>query len=330
MDTKAIECIHWIQHGSCPYEHQCRYKHTSPVECRHWAHHGSCPYQSKCRYKHTLSVSPSSSRTTPKFQQLGIVPVSTKKCQVGGIVSSNVDDMVVRVTKMHKHLCLEVGVDVSGSMHGGPMAAIKELIPDLFHNVLRDNDFYGCFTFASKVRSLHRPTIKSKIALEKDLRNLVNNSGGCTALWDGIKHGMEAIRGSHQYRMGQKKNAKVQFMNSLMIITDGQDNSSQEATFEDCKRLISNPKVPNFQFVIVGLGDVDQARLQELCKGNSCHFLYAKDVSDFKRKLANARDVIRVRVDVSDGNRIVREQAFVHGSNMNQLISSFQNNLSLG
>eukprot|EP00056_Hartaetosiga_gracilis_P005510 m.85541 g.85541 ORF g.85541 m.85541 type:complete len:342 (+) comp12193_c0_seq2:257-1282(+) len=320
---KTTECKHWAKTGTCKFGDMCDFKHSPKValpprrrhqkrsskECRDWAKTRTCKYGDMCNFTHS------------PVQQ-----VLQKQQKQHLRISDDVDEVHVAVKKMRKSLCLEVGVDVSGSMSGGPMSAICELLPDLYRTILGKTDHYGCFTFESNVKSLHRPVVKRKVDIKRDVKNLQNNFGGCTALWDGIEHGVSAIQDSHKYRLEKSPHKGYEFNNTLLIITDGHDNSSTVSSFEKCLQLIARPGVPNFQFVVVGLGDVDQGKLKRLCEvgGENCKFLYAKDVTEFKRELQKAREEIRIRVIVREGEKTMMKDTYVQKKSMGEVLSGVQ------
>ena len=61
--------------------------------------------------------------------------------------------------------------------------------------------------------------------------------------------------------------------------------------------MLAHPGMPNFNLVVVGVGDVDQDALKRLCEGKqNAHFLYAKDMEAFKKTLAHVVDRIKIKL----------------------------------
>lgn len=43
------------------------------------------------------------------------------------------------------------------------------------------------------------------------------------------------------------------YQRELIVLTDGEDNCSKEENFESIRKLIAEPGIPNFHFILIGV-----------------------------------------------------------------------------
>ena len=203
----------------------------------------------------------------------------------------------LEVSQQRRQLLLSCAMDVSGSMRGAPSEALLAMFEDLCRNVLSPTDLLACCTFADEVKKLHAAMPLGKVDVDKDLKHIAANAGGCTALWDGVSWAVETARlGCKTLRESSDAGHEDPLVECL-IITDGADNSSKKTSLEELLPMLAHPGMPNFNLVVVGVGDVDQDALKRLCEGKqNAHFLYAKDMEAFKKTLAHVVDRIKIKL----------------------------------
>jgi len=133
-------------------------------------------------------------------------------------------------------------LDISGSMAGEKLQAAKEGISELL-KVLKEDDRVMVITFNSEVKKLTpKPVAPSKVDL-----SIVEASGG-TNLYDAI------------LAVEFKKEAKRRPV--LVVLTDGEDTSRKSAG--PALAWLSEPGVPHFQCVLLGVGLEAKAELAKL------------------------------------------------------------------
>lgn len=151
---------------------------------------------------------------------------------------------------------VSIGVlfDVSGSMSGDKIQKARKAL-SRFINTSHPNDEYFLIAFNSRAQLLLDRTRDGDAVLQK--LTLVNPRRN-TALYDAVYLGLERVtRGSHQKR-------------ALLIISDGQDNSSRY-NFGEVRRLMKESDVITYAVGIIDAGDANsqlgmqgQAFLDEL------------------------------------------------------------------
>jgi Ca-activated chloride channel family protein len=151
---------------------------------------------------------------------------------------------------------VSVGVlfDVSGSMSGEKIQKARKAL-SRFINSSHPSDEYFLIAFNSRAQLLLDRTRDGEAVLQK--LTLVTPRQN-TALYDAVYLGIERVtRGSHQKR-------------ALLIISDGQDNSSRY-NFGEVRRLMKESDVVTYAVGIIGAGDASsqlgmqgQAFLDEL------------------------------------------------------------------
>jgi hypothetical protein len=203
----------------------------------------------------------------------------------------------LEVSQHRRHLLLSCAMDVSSSMSGPPSKALLAMFEDLCRNVLSPRDLLACCTFSNEVKKLHAAMPLGKVDVDKDLKHIAANAGGCTALWDGVSWAVETARlGCKTLRESSDAGHEDPLVECL-IITDGKDNASKKTSLDDLLPMLAHPGMPNFNLVVVGVGEVDQDALKRLCEGKkNAHFLYAKDLDAFKKTLAHVVDRIKIKL----------------------------------
>jgi Ca-activated chloride channel family protein len=135
---------------------------------------------------------------------------------------------------------VSVGVlfDVSGSMSGDKIAKARKAL-ERFINTSHPSDEYFLIAFNTRAQLLLDRTRNGEQVLDK--LQLVQPKSN-TALYDAVYLGVERVtRGSHQKK-------------ALLIISDGQDNSSRY-NFGEVKRLLKESDVTVYSIGILGGGD---------------------------------------------------------------------------
>ena len=145
---------------------------------------------------------------------------------------------------------------------GSPLeTAVKELTT-LMRDVLNAKDKVTMYTFSGTVRKLFvtikRNSIDAAHLAKEVAKNTVARPYG-TALYDSIGQAIKDLR--------DRKTAGT--VHEVFALTDGEDNRSTEFTLESVKAMIREPRVPNFNLIILGI-NLDArglAAVTELCAG---------------------------------------------------------------
>jgi Ca-activated chloride channel family protein len=135
---------------------------------------------------------------------------------------------------------VSVGIlfDVSGSMNGDKIVRSRKAL-ERFINTSHPSDEYFLIAFNTRAQLLLDRTRNGEAVLEK--LTLVQPKAN-TALYDAVYLGIERVtRGSHRKK-------------ALLIISDGQDNSSRY-NFGEVKRLLKESDVTVYSVGILGGGD---------------------------------------------------------------------------
>jgi Ca-activated chloride channel family protein len=133
-------------------------------------------------------------------------------------------------------------LDTSGSMAGEKLQAAKEGICDLM-KTLKPTDLVMVITFNSEVKRLTPKPVPPK---EVDVSSV--QASGTTRLYDAI---LEAKF---------KKNADRRPL--LVVLTDGEDTSGSSP--DQARSRLSEPGVPNFQCLLLGVGSEAKRQLAAL------------------------------------------------------------------
>ena len=141
--------------------------------------------------------------------------------------------------------------DISGSMGSGKILRSRQAL-ERFMLTSHPSDEYSLITFNDKVRLLADRTRDNNEVLDK---LSLFKPGGNTAFYDGVYLGVDRVmRGSHAKR-------------ALLVISDGQDNSSRYS-FREMRRLLKEADVIIYAIGISdgggGLDDAGQGFLKQL------------------------------------------------------------------
>ncbi len=170
------------------------------------------------------------------------------------IVDNNEEQEITFFSDADAPVSVGVIFDVSGSMSGDKIAKARNAL-QRFINTSHPSDEYFLIAFNSRAQLLLDRTRDGDAVLRK--LTLVEPREN-TALYDAVYLGVERVtRGSHQKR-------------ALLIISDGQDNSSRY-NFGEVRRLMKESDVVTYAVGIMGgsdasspLGMQGQAFLDEL------------------------------------------------------------------
>lgn len=170
------------------------------------------------------------------------------------IFDNNQEQDITYFSDSDAPVSLGVLFDVSGSMSGEKIQKARKALAR-FINSSHPNDEYFLIAFNSRAQLLLDRTRDGDAVLQK--LTLVNPRQN-TALYDAVYLGIERVtRGSHQKR-------------ALLIISDGQDNSSRY-NFGEVRRLMKESDVVTYAVGIIDAGDASsplgmqgQAFLDEL------------------------------------------------------------------
>ena len=206
----------------------------------------------------------------------------------------------MEIERYDRPLVFNATVDASSSMEGSRTRAAVEGLGRIFDDMAAD-DMYGLATFGSSVRRIHHPMVKSRVDWSKDAKHIVANGGGCTALWDGIVAGIQELRDYTDYAKATKRGKKVAYQ---LVLTDGEDNSSS-ATLEQAAEMVAKPGLPDFHFVVIGIGVEASTRrtLEGLCKPRHAQYIHVNDVAELTAAMRAQAERIRVVVRSSGGGR---------------------------
>ena len=154
------------------------------------------------------------------------------------IFDNNQEQDIAYFSDSDAPVSLGVLFDVSGSMGGEKIQKARKALAR-FINSSHPNDEYFLIAFNSRAQLLLDRTRDGDAVLQK--LTLVNPRQN-TALYDAVYLGIERVtRGSHQKR-------------ALLIISDGQDNSSRY-NFGEVRRLMKESDVVTYAVGIIDAGD---------------------------------------------------------------------------
>lgn len=154
------------------------------------------------------------------------------------IFDNNQEQEITFFSDSDAPVSLGILFDVSGSMSGDKIQKARKAL-SRFINSSHPNDEYFLIAFNSRAQLLLDRTRDGDAVLQK--LTLVNPRQN-TALYDAVYLGIERVtRGSHQKR-------------ALLIISDGQDNSSRY-NFGEVRRLMKESDVVTYAVGIIDAGD---------------------------------------------------------------------------
>ena len=156
------------------------------------------------------------------------------------------------------------------------------------------DDSYALCAFSDGVTTLHRAMGRSSVDMARDMAGIEAAMGGRTALWDGIQSAIVSVQAYQKEGLARGRPSY-----EVVIITDGQDNSST-TSFEQVCALAAKPGIPDFNLIVVAVGsDVNQGALKALCEPKHCHFYHATDVEAFKKTLARVAEQVKMRMTIT-------------------------------
>jgi len=148
-------------------------------------------------------------------------------------------------------------VDVSGSMQGGPMEMTRAALHAFVDQIRGDRDQVGLITFASNVR-----TVRSLNPLDEagrqEMRDAIDQlvASGNTALIDGVWEAYTQL----------VKEGTAEAINAIVVMTDGQENSSRQSLSALNRHLQQDTAFPIVIFTI-GFGrDADEKFMRSLAE----------------------------------------------------------------
>jgi Ca-activated chloride channel family protein len=154
------------------------------------------------------------------------------------IIDNNQEQEITFFSDSDAPVSLGILFDVSGSMGGEKIQKARKAL-SRFINSSHPNDEYFLIAFNSRAQLLLDRSRDGDAVLQK--LTLVNPRQN-TALYDAVYLGIERVtRGSHQKR-------------ALLIISDGQDNSSRY-NFGEVRRLMKESDVVTYAVGIIDAGD---------------------------------------------------------------------------
>lgn len=169
------------------------------------------------------------------------------------ITDNNEDQELTFFSDVDAPVSVGIVFDISGSMSGDKIQKARKAL-ERFINTSHPNDEYFLIAFNSRAQLLMDRTRNGEAVLEK--LTLVQPKAN-TALYDAVYLGIERVtRGTHQKK-------------ALLVISDGQDNSSRY-NYGEVKRLLKESDVTVYSVGVLGrdagssLGMMGQAFLDEL------------------------------------------------------------------
>lgn len=158
------------------------------------------------------------------------------------VFDSNKEQEITFFSDTDAPVSIGILFDVSGSMSGEKIQKARKAL-SRFINTSHPNDEYFLIGFNSRAQLLLDRTRDGEAVLQK--LTLVSPQKQ-TALYDAVYLGLERVtRGSHQKR-------------ALLIISDGQDNSSRY-NFGEVRRLMKESDVITYAVGIIDAGDASSA-----------------------------------------------------------------------
>ena len=156
-------------------------------------------------------------------------------------------------------------LDVSGSMSGTPSREMYRAVQSLISEVLTENDGVGMVLFNHEATPVLQLTPMHKLG---NLRAAIGSHleagdgfrcGGCTKLWDSVAVGMQML--ADRKRVLAPKPSHP----FLVVLTDGEDNSSRAYDPEQVQAMLEKPKSANlahmhhFHASLISVGSSDSA-----------------------------------------------------------------------
>mmetsp|Transcript_27352 Transcript_27352/g.69198 ORF Transcript_27352/g.69198 Transcript_27352/m.69198 type:complete len:249 (+) Transcript_27352:32-778(+) len=153
--------------------------------------------------------------------------------------TTTIDEIVNTPTSTRPKFDVVVVLDTSSSMKGQKMRDAIASIQDLVDNVLDTDDGVGLVTFAADVREQLPLTRKRHLTPLEECMSSIHCSGR-TALWDGIFAGFSMLCRRERQQHPHPSHPY------LIVLTDGQDNSSINLTKERLRDILAKPSEHGF------------------------------------------------------------------------------------
>ena len=161
------------------------------------------------------------------------------------IVDNNQEQEITYFSDTDAPVSVGILFDVSGSMSGDKIQKARKAL-ERFINTSHPSDEYFLIAFNTRAQLLLDRTRNGEAVLDKLM--LIQPKAN-TALYDAVYLGIERVtRGSHQKK-------------ALLIISDGQDNSSRY-NFGEVRRLLKESDVTVYSVGILGSGDNSSLGMQ--------------------------------------------------------------------
>ena len=161
------------------------------------------------------------------------------------IVDNNQEQEITYFSDTDAPVSVGILFDVSGSMSGDKIQKARKAL-ERFINTSHPNDEYFLIAFNTRAQLLLDRTRNGEAILDK--LTMIQPKAN-TALYDAVYLGIERVtRGSHQKK-------------ALLIISDGQDNSSRY-NFGEVRRLLKESDVTVYSVGILGNGDNSSLGMQ--------------------------------------------------------------------
>ena len=168
-------------------------------------------------------------------------------------------------TQTRPRLVVTFVVDTSASMRGSPAVAACDGMQAVRNALMQDNDLCCLSVFDTTVKSIWKYKMARNLNWSLVKHDICRHAakGGNTSLYDAIKSAIiqlqQTVRNNQVYE--------------LVVLTDGADNSST-TKLEEVAELVKKPGVPNFNFVLMGIGlntTIQNTLEQTLCNKNIEH-----------------------------------------------------------
>ncbi|MHA1629628.1 MAG: tetratricopeptide repeat protein [Candidatus Heimdallarchaeota archaeon] len=168
-------------------------------------------------------------------------------------------------------------LDYSGSMSGSRNRASIRGSLDLLKTAIKDKDSIGIITFHTKSQVILPITpVKNQRTNITNTFKMLSRPNGNTALWDAVYDGIVQLE---QLGSGQKW---------LVVLTDGEDNSSQRTSRDVIRKLEKMKAKPNL--VVISVGDIgqDEAVLMSLCDAVDGTFIKISGTKSVHKEIEKA------------------------------------------
>jgi tetratricopeptide (TPR) repeat protein/uncharacterized protein YegL len=176
-------------------------------------------------------------------------------------------------------------LDYSGSMAGSKIKAAVNSILSIYDTQISNDDQMMLTHFNDRVTVDFQFSSKSSArGNRKIIENLVSPNGG-TALWDAVIYAVESFSSFKR---------DTQFKNWIVLLTDGEDNSSPDA----CINVLEQAKGYIEGLLIIGVGVTNSQTLEQLCRITSKgKFMFAEsDATSISEAFQHAMHVIQGQV----------------------------------